>query len=209
MRALQKRIAFLSIFEIGYCALGRGDAERSECSPFWRVPSLTNVACRVAIKATALRLMAPGSRCDTQWHPRKRPTVGAGSSRFSRRFPRPPDSPYAKIPPPTVPAAQTLPAVPSTIRRHGSPAYGASRFAPRPVPTRHAGDSPSWASPARYLRGVERGIAALQTTPPPSATWRAASRLKITAAHSPNIASRSPITVSRLELPVRYKKEAR
>ena len=89
MRALQKRIAFLSIFEIGYCALGRGDAERSECSPFWRVPSLTNVACRVAIKATALRLMAPGSRCDTQWHPRKRPTVGAGSSRFSRRFPRP------------------------------------------------------------------------------------------------------------------------
>ena len=109
MRALQKRIAFLSIFEIGYCALGRGDAERSECSPFWRVPSLTNVACRVAIKATALRLMAPGSRCDTQWHPRKRPTVGAGSSRFSRRFPRPPDSPYAKIPPPTVPAAQTLP----------------------------------------------------------------------------------------------------
>ena len=113
MRALQKRIAFLSIFEIGYCALGRGDAERSECSPFWRVPSLTNVACRVAIKATALRLMAPGSRCDTQWHPRKRPTVGAGSSRFSRRFPRPPDSPYAKIPPPTVPAAQTLPPPPS------------------------------------------------------------------------------------------------
>ena len=27
------------------------------------------------------------------------PTVGAGSSRFSRRFSRPPDSPFAKIPP--------------------------------------------------------------------------------------------------------------
>ena len=37
------------------------------------------------------------------------PTVGAGSSRFSRRFPRPSYSPYAKIPPPTAPAAQTRP----------------------------------------------------------------------------------------------------
>ena len=29
------------------------------------------------------------ARCGSQCHPRKRPTVGAGSSRFSRRFPRP------------------------------------------------------------------------------------------------------------------------
>ena len=33
MRALPQRVAFLSIFEIGYCALGRGGAERSECPP--------------------------------------------------------------------------------------------------------------------------------------------------------------------------------
>ena len=62
---------------------------------------------------------------------------------------------FAKIPPPPVP---------STIRRHGSPAYGASRFARRPVPTVHAGDSPSRALAARYLRGVERGIAARRAT---------------------------------------------
>ena len=30
-----------------------------------------------------------GSQCDAQCNPRKWPTVGAGSSRFSRRFPRP------------------------------------------------------------------------------------------------------------------------
>ena len=30
---LQQRIAFLSIGAICYCAPGRGDAERSECSP--------------------------------------------------------------------------------------------------------------------------------------------------------------------------------
>ena len=30
---LQKKIPCLSIGEIGYCALGRGDAERSECPP--------------------------------------------------------------------------------------------------------------------------------------------------------------------------------
>ena len=29
------------------------------------------------------------ARCGAQCPPRKRPTVGAGSSRFSRRFPRP------------------------------------------------------------------------------------------------------------------------
>ena len=84
---------------------------------------------------------------------------------------------FAKIPPPTAPATQTLPAVPSTIRGYGRPAYGASRFASRPVPTRHTGYSPSRALAARYLRGVERGIAALQTTPPPSATRRATSLL--------------------------------
>ena len=79
-------------------------------------------------------------------------------------------------------AAQTLPAVPSTIRGYGRPAYGASRFASRPVPTRHAGYSPSRALAACYLRGVERGIAALQTTPPPSAARRATSLLSPTAA---------------------------
>ena len=47
---------------------------------------------------------------------------------------------------------------------------------------RHAGYSPSGAFRARYLRGVERGIATLQTTPPPSATRRATSLLSATAA---------------------------
>ena len=75
----------------------------------------------------------------------------------TRRFPRPPSPP----PPPCKPP---LLAAPSTIRRHGSPAYGASRFASRPVPTGHAWDSPSRALAARYLRGVERGIAARRAT---------------------------------------------
>ena len=104
---MQKGITFLSIGEICYCALGRGDAERSEYSPFLRVPSLANAAHRVAIKAAALRLMVPGSRCDTQWHPRKRPTVGAGSSRFSRRFPRPP-RPVLAPDAPTVPTTHAI-----------------------------------------------------------------------------------------------------
>ena len=140
-----------------------------------------------------------------------------GAMRTAMKSPQTPDcrggvfAVFAKIPPPTAhpPPRKPSPPVPSTMRGYGRPAHGASRFARRPMPTGHAGDSPSRVSPARYLRGVERGIAVLQTTPPPSATWRAASRLKITAAHSPNIAPRSPITAPRLELPVRYKKEAR
>ena len=47
-----------------------------------------------------------GLRCGSQWHPRQRPTVGAGSSRFSRRFPRPPvhhvRAPYRLSPFPVV-----------------------------------------------------------------------------------------------------------
>ena len=53
------------------------------------------------------RMGVNDGRCGNpqQCHPRKCPTVGAGSSRFSRRFPRPPYSPYAKIPPPVLSAA--------------------------------------------------------------------------------------------------------
>ena len=57
------------------------------------------------------------------------PTVGAGSSRFSRRFPRPSYSPYAKIPPPTAPAAQTRP--------RGDTLVGYGGAAPL-IATRHA-----------------------------------------------------------------------
>ena len=50
MRKLQI-ITFLPIFEIGYCALGRGGAVGAarELPAHPRVPSLTNVACRFAI----------------------------------------------------------------------------------------------------------------------------------------------------------------
>ena len=130
-----------------------------------------------------------------------------GGTRIAMISPQTPDcrggvfAVFAKIPPPVAhppppPRAfpcSPLPAhrprhanpprlVPSTIRRHGSPAYGASRFARRPVPTGHAGYSPSRALAARYLRGVERGIATLQTTPPPSATRHATSLLRPTVA---------------------------
>jgi len=70
------------------------------------------------------------------------PTVGAGSSRFSRRFPRPP-SPAAPSHFVTEACEQTAKMVP-TPRGH-SP----------------AGYSPSGGHPLRYLRGVEAGM------PPP------------------------------------------
>ena len=43
-----------------------------------------------------------GTPFGSQCHPRKRPTVGAGSSRFSRRFPRPPPAPPPGKPPPPI-----------------------------------------------------------------------------------------------------------
>ena len=99
--ALPQRITFLPIGEIGYYALGRGDAERSECSPFWRVPSLTNVARRVAL---------PQTHGLPQWHPRNADCRGGVFAVF------------AKIPPPTCPPyARILSdfALPGDDRPHG------------------------------------------------------------------------------------------
>ena len=53
------------------------------------------------------------ARCGSQCHPRKRPTVGAGSSRFSRRFPRP------SRPPPRILSRPPFPVViPAWSCRH-------------------------------------------------------------------------------------------
>ena len=68
------------------CAYGGGRA----LMRIWGKGVCSDVVCRVSFKDVALRLMAPRSRCDPQWYPRQRPTVGAGSLRFSQRFPRPP-----------------------------------------------------------------------------------------------------------------------
>ena len=69
-----------------------------------QVPSLTNAACRVVIDNAALRSRIATRRATSLQRPwigiwiavrhampsPQMPTVGAGSSRFSRRFPRPP-----------------------------------------------------------------------------------------------------------------------
>ena len=48
------------------------------------------------------------------------------------------------------------------------------KIAPQAAWTQACGLFPFWGDSARYLRGVERGIAALQTTPPPGAARRVA-----------------------------------
>ena len=76
-----------------------------------QVPSLTNAACRVVIDNAALRSRIATRRATSLQRPwigiwiavrhampsPQMPTVGAGSSRFSRRFPRPPAHHYARI----------------------------------------------------------------------------------------------------------------
>ena len=67
-------------------------------------------------------------------------------------------------------------------RHRSASAHGVSRIARTPRGHRSAGYSPSRAFRARYLRGVEQGIAALQTTPPHGAARRTTSLLRPTAA---------------------------
>ena len=73
------------------------------------------------MRREAVVITAFGSQCATQWHPRKRPTVGAGSSqredspaRLVHRPPSPPFHPPA-LPPTRPPATRECPPLPRRI----------------------------------------------------------------------------------------------
>ena len=93
--ALPQRVTFLPVGEIGHGALGRGGAERSECPPTYEPTSARPPAPRRynnrGVPWVAWYAHGDGA---TGGHLDRNdilamPTVGAGSSRFSRRFPRP------------------------------------------------------------------------------------------------------------------------
>ena len=127
LRVLLQRIPFLSIIEIGYRALGKGGAERSECpptyacSPSWLSGVCSDVACRVAViimprrdkefvvdtlNVPAAYTLPRGDKKDGQshgaeYHPRRSPTIRRGRPKVACPFPSLPALFYSQ-PAPTI-----------------------------------------------------------------------------------------------------------
>ncbi len=132
--ALPQRVTFLPVGEIGHCALGRGGAERSECPPTYEPTSARPPAPRRynnrGVPWVAWYAHGDGA---TGGHLDRNdilamPTVGAGSSRFSRRFPRP-LSPTIRVYSPRI--ALSSPRFPLRLAYPANPACRLSMLTPR------------------------------------------------------------------------------